>query len=298
MAAAAVGYVGFALWAGWAEVTAALGRISGLGIVVALLCSLTNYGLRFVRWQMYLRQMGHAVPVAASGQIYVAGFALTITPGKAGELLRSVLLKPYGVAHTQTVAAFFSERLADLLAIILLVLFGLTLYPQAQPVVAVGLGMVLLALAMLIWPGWVALLRQKTQAAGKLNHLLKQILRMLRTARSCHRPAVLLPAFALGLLAWSAEAVATYWILWQMGLDIAFSFAVFAYALAVLAGALSFLPGGLGSTEAVLTALLVTQGIALPEALAATVIIRLSTLWFAVTLGGIAWLRQQPPASH
>ena len=53
----------------------------------------------------------------------------------------------------------------------------------------------------------------------------------------------------------------------------------------MLAGAVSFLPGGLGGTEATMVGLLAWSGMALPDAVAATVLIRVCTLWFAVLLG-------------
>jgi len=73
-----------------------------------------------------------------------------------------------------------------------------------------------------------------------------------------------------------------------LGVDIQITFSVFIYSVAMLAGALSFLPGGLGGTEAVMVSLLLWKNVLLPDAVAATVLIRLTTLWFAVILGGIA----------
>jgi len=58
------------------------------------------------------------------------------------------------------------------------------------------------------------------------------------------------------------------------------------YSVSVLAGALSFIPGGLGSTEAVMVLLLTLVGVNTPAAIAATLICRLATLWFAVIIGG------------
>ena len=57
------------------------------------------------------------------------------------------------------------------------------------------------------------------------------------------------------------------------------------YAISVLAGAVSFIPGGLGSTEAVMGLLLVLVGAEPATAIAATIICRLATLWFAVVIG-------------
>ena len=61
--------------------------------------------------------------------------------------------------------------------------------------------------------------------------------------------------------------------------------ATFVYAFASLAGAVSMLPGGLGVAEGSLTALLAGFGTPLPEAAAATLLVRSVTLWLAVALG-------------
>ncbi len=53
----------------------------------------------------------------------------------------------------------------------------------------------------------------------------------------------------------------------------------------MLAGAVSFLPGGLGGAEAAMLTLLIYGGLELPEAAAVTLVIRITTLWFAVLLG-------------
>ncbi len=80
---AAAGYLGFSLWSGWREVSQALQSVGTLGICLVLLMSLTNYGLRFIRWQGYLKPLGHPVAWWPSLKIYLAGFALTTTPRKS-----------------------------------------------------------------------------------------------------------------------------------------------------------------------------------------------------------------------
>jgi len=52
-----------------------------------------------------------------------------------------------------------------------------------------------------------------------------------------------------------------------------------------IAGALSFLPGGLGVTEGTMTLALVRWHLDRATAVAATLLTRLATLWFAVLLG-------------
>ena len=290
--ASALGYLGFSLWGGWQAVSAAISEVGLLGIVIALGLSSLNYALRFVRWQIYLGVLGHRLPWRPSLGIYLAGFALTTTPGKAGEALRGVLLKTWNVPYPHSFAAFFSERLSDLFAVVLLALFGLALYPAAQPMVIAGLALIAAALLMLSQRRLLERLA-KAAASGhsRLHRLLGHLLEVLIQAQHCHRLSLLPVLTLLSVMAWGAEALAFHWILVWMGADIGLTFAVFVYALAMLAGAISFMPGGLGGAEAVMVALLMWKGMASADAIAATVLIRLATLWFAVGIGALMLMR-------
>lgn len=287
--AAAGGYLAFSLWGGWQEVIDAFLHIGLLGTLIALLLSLVNYGLRFVRWQIYLNKLGHSIAWLPSLRIYLSGFALTTTPGKAGEAFRGVLLKQRNVPFPATFAALISERLSDLVAIVLLTLVGLSEYPQARGMVFVGVLGIAIVLACIssrtvlnYMQRWASL------RTGKLYKLLAQLAHLLNEARRCHTPGLLILATLISVVSWGAEAIAFYLVLEWLGADISFSFAIFVYAISMLAGALSFLPGGLGGAEAIMISLLVLKGMAMPAAIAATVFIRLATLWFAVLIGLLA----------
>lgn len=282
----AAGYIAFSMWGGWHQVGGAMARVGALHMAAILFMSLVNYGLRFVRWQAYLHALGHPVPWRPSLPIYLAGFALTTTPGKAGEALRGVLLQPWGVPYARSFAAFFSERLSDLLAIVLLALLGLAAYPDAGPVVAAGVLLVLAGAAVLSQGRAIDALERSLAARNdRLSRMGRPVLQVLAQARRCQRFGLLAAATLLSVSAWGAEAVAFHWLLGWMGAEMPLVFAVFVYAVAMLAGALSFLPGGLGGAEAVMVALLVWKGMPAADAVAATVLMRLATLWFAVVIG-------------
>ncbi len=286
---AMAGYLLVSLWGGWQEVYTALLRIGFTGTLLVLSMSLVNYGLRFLRWHWYLHELGHVVPWRPGLRIYLSGFALTTTPGKAGEMIRALLLRAHGVPVPTTFAAFISERLSDLVAILLLTLLGLAQYPQARMPVGVALLLLTAVLLVLSSPRplrW--LVQQGAEGAGRLRGLLAHVGTTLLSARRCHRPGLLLGATLISIVAWGAEALAFYWVLDWLGADVGLAFAVFVYAVSMLAGAVSFLPGGLGSAEAVMLSLLALAGMTLPDAIAATVFIRLATLWFAVLLGLVA----------
>ncbi|MDR0735348.1 MAG: flippase-like domain-containing protein [Zoogloeaceae bacterium] len=282
---AILGYLGFALWSGWEDVAAAARKIGLAGIGLALVLSLVNYALRFIRWQMYLAALGHRVAWRPSLRIYLAGFALTATPGKAGEALRGLWLQRWRVPFPDSLAAFLSERLSDLLAILLLVLIGLAAHPSMRWLVIMGAAGMLLAFLLVFSQRLQEGLARRVRGEGGVARLLHYFLHTLRQTRRCHSARLFAAASVLSLIAWFAEAFALYLLIRWMGHETLLAQAVFVYAVSMLAGALSFLPGGLGGAEAVMGGLLVFFGMSGPEAVATTILIRASTLWFAVAIG-------------
>lgn len=63
----------------------------------------------FLRWHGYLRALGAQVPLGRDLLIYVASFDFTVTPGKAGEAVRSVYLRASGVPWSPGLAALAVE---------------------------------------------------------------------------------------------------------------------------------------------------------------------------------------------
>lgn len=284
---AALLYLGFVLFADREAVFAALRRV-GLSVLVAIFTlSLVNYLLRFWRWQRYIAAFGHILPWRRHFLYYLAGFTLTVTPGKAGEAVRSLYLHQYGVTYAQSLAALFVERLLDVLAMSLLALLILLARPDYAWLVAVA-WMLTLGLGGLVTRPW---LPEKLRVWGqghRYEHRLGQLARLLDSAVVLLRPGYLLFGLSLGVLSWGLEGLSLYWIAQEVGVGISLETGIGIYAIAVLAGALSFLPGGLGGTEAVMGVLLVAFGADGASAVAITLLCRIATLWFAVTLGGVA----------
>lgn len=286
VAAGTAGYLGVAFWSGWREVQEAVRHVGPGLILLSLLLSLCGYLLRAERWGLYLRQDLHPMPRARNWHIYFAGFALGTTPGKAGEMIRGLLLRPWGVPLHHAVAMFFSERLADLAAILLLAFIGLHDTPRGAPFLWVLLPAVLAGL-LLLRTAWPERLLRRLAGGREALYWLADV---AASSRPFWRGGLLWRAQGLSCLAWLAEGLGAWCVMHALQPELGLSHGLFVYGFAMLVGALSFLPGGLGGTEATMTGLLVLKGMALPQAVAATVIIRLATLWFAVALGLVALL--------
>ncbi|MDN5870263.1 MAG: flippase-like domain-containing protein [Nitrococcus sp.] len=290
---AAVGVVLYAALLAGADPSAtiaAVARVSGLSWLLILGLSLLNYVLRFLRWDGYLRYLGNQLPFARHFAIYMAGFALTTTPGKAGEAIRSVYLKPFGVGYERSIAVLYTERLVDAISIALLATLLVAMPAPGYRWSAVIASIFVVALLLL----------QRAPALNAVARLvaslpLPRMRRAAQRALDCLRQATVLLRFRLlllgvgvGLISWGAEAVAFYHVAHVLDIPIGPVVAIGIYATAMLVGALSFLPGGLGSTEAVMVSLLVLAGAPVPAAVATTTVVRVATLWFAVVLGVVA----------
>jgi hypothetical protein len=275
------------------SVTAALVRV-GIPVLLGILgLSLLNYLLRFVRWQIYLKRLGHQVPWATSLRIYFAGFALTTTPGKMGELMRGVLLKPLGVPLIESSAAFFSERAADLLVILLLssAVFWL---PQRH---AAGHRPVRL--------------RRRHHRPGPVSGLAAcacQLGRKRNRARWKRAIAHLYPGPRFPALLPLDHAVLRRRSrpdrLGRRSLRLSLAAGCLGHRYTGRCRSSSIpspcwsaaprpLPGGLGGSEAVMMALLIANGLPEAAAVTATLICRLATLWFAVALGAVFLARSR-----
>ena len=99
--------------------------------IILLALSLASYSARLLRWIGFLKRSQVKLSLARHASIYFAGFALTTSPGKVGELVCSFYLKPYGVSYSTSIAAFFSERLLDLIGIMALAA-GTALQPDSS----------------------------------------------------------------------------------------------------------------------------------------------------------------------
>lgn len=258
----------------------------GPGQWLALLgLSLGNYGLRFLRWHTYLRALGARVTLGRDLLIYVAGFAFTVTPGKAGEAVRSFYLRGVGVPWSPGLAALAVERVLDLTVILMLAALALRVFAdQAVPALLL-VGLVAGLLVGLTRPRVARALLGRLPRSGRWGRLARGTTAILDDARLLLAPRRLLVGLGLGLLAWAAEAWGFYLLLQWLGVAAAPGHAMGIYAVGMLSGALSFLPGGLGGAEAAMIALLVAGGAVFGTAVLATVICRAVTLWFAVVLG-------------
>jgi uncharacterized protein (TIRG00374 family) len=281
---------------GFESLIGALSQMQAQTLAAVLSLSLFNYVIRFVRWHGLLGRLGCQVPMRLHFLYYLAGFALTLTPAKAGEALRGWYLSRHGVAYAQTLAALLVERVLDLLAILLLAMLWLTRDPRLLWTALAMSGVILGFVAALRLP-WIRSRLARLSGHGRSGQFADFVLRLTQDAHDLLHLRRLLPGLMLGLLAWGAEGYGLYLLGQQLDIPMDTLTAIGIYAAATLVGALSFLPGGLGGADLSMGGLLLLTGAPAAAALSATMICRLATLWFAIAIGAavVAWLEWRQP---
>lgn len=267
-------------------------RLTGFAwpaFAIALALAFTNYAMRFVRWQLYLRRQRVVVPVASSAIVFGAGLSLSITPAKLGELVKSYLLREmHDVPAPRTAPIVVAERVSDLIALLVLSVIGVAAYGVDPTLVAIAGAVIGVGLVMLAWPRPTRAMIALATRPARLRRLRAPLLETLEGLAALCRPVPLVIATAIAVPAWACECVGFAVICNAFpGVHVELGLAIVIYAGTTIAGALSFLPGGLGVTEGAMTLALVNGSAHLDRAtaVAATLLTRLATLWFAVALG-------------
>jgi glycosyltransferase 2 family protein len=254
-----------------------------------LALSLINYSLRFVRWEIYLRALGTRLPLGRSCGVFLTGFLLSVTPGKAGELGKAWLVRELGGGPALRVApAVLAERVTDVLGVAALLAVGALPFPGGPWWAAMGLAAVALGAAVFTrerWAVWLFGRLERLPFVGARAGALATIYQGLRSLLS---PGLLTMGLLVSTLAWGAEGAGFVVAVRAYAPHTTFLAGLFDYTASTVLGSASMLPGGLGAADGALTALLRAQGLDTARATLITFIIRGATLWFAVLLGLLA----------
>lgn len=283
-------YLGSVIYLGWEDSVKLVNKITLSGWLGLISCSLTSYALRYLRWNYYITTLEYLIPHRQHILYYLSAFALTITPAKVGETIRSLYLFNHGVSYSKSIAAFFTERLLDLMVVTSL--SSLLLFQHADyQIFIILLSIFILLIILLIKSNYLSEFTQyclKKIQSPKIKSLLNSLISLVSHSKSLLQIKPLSIGAILGIIAWTVQGTAFYLLLSQLGFNIPIHIAISIYSIALIAGALSFIPGGIGSTEIVMGIFLYYFGAPKDIVVIAPIIIRLTSLWFAVAIGLIS----------
>ncbi|MEM4736139.1 MAG: lysylphosphatidylglycerol synthase transmembrane domain-containing protein [Candidatus Thorarchaeota archaeon] len=303
-ALAIVVYLVLALYAKIEDVLSALSTVPMWILPTMMVLSFTNYLIRFGKWQYFLGKVGVSIRPSDSFKVFLAGFTLTATPGKMGEMVKGIFCKDLtGAPIAKTSPIVLSERLTDMLALVVLAavgyIGGLSQGNELVLMAIVGALVLLAAIVLGKREFYQKIVRRLVKSRG-LNRFSDSCDHVEDTMVRTLTPRSLIWTTGISIPGWFVECV-ELWLLLSVltGLGtpslsseslVLLAQATFVHAGASVVGAvLVFLPGGLGGYEGFAQAVLErVLGIARASAFAAVLIIRSVTLWFSVAVGFVA----------
>lgn len=285
------GLIGLAAATGWQDTRDQLMQLGPVQIVGLLALSLLNYMMRALRWHVFARQIGLPPGLMRDIRHFLGGFLMSVTPGRVGELVRiRWIRRETGLPMDRTAPLFLVDRAADLVAMAVILGAALALSASgitgAVPLAALALGTAVIATRPRLLAALVTL---TYRTLGCWPRLFARLRSMARALRHFSHSGGLALAITLGGVGWMAEGVAFYLLLGWLGADIGVWTAIAIFVFSTLAGGLTGAPGGLGGAEAAMIALLTLEGLPPETCIAATAVIRVTTLWFAIGLGAIVF---------
>ncbi|MFC7176574.1 lysylphosphatidylglycerol synthase transmembrane domain-containing protein [Halosegnis marinus] len=304
----------FVLGVGLDQVTRALAEADPRWLAVGCLSTAACLALWGKAWQVVLRVAGIDVAYRRLVVTYFAAtFANYVTPlGQAGgePFIAYVLSRDTDATYEESLASVVTADLLNLLPFFSFSAVGLSvlLLQSSLPAAAKGLAQGLLAMALgvpaLVVVGWRfrervrgGLLRLAEPVAGLTDRLsVEGIAARIdglyeAFGRIAQDRVALVEAVAFAYLGWVFFALPLYFAGQTLGFaSITPLLVLFVVPASTLAG-LTPSPGGLGGVEAALVALLVAlTGLTLAQGLAAALVYRVMSYWFALALGGLAAL--------
>ena len=244
----------------------------------------------FLRWNLLLKNSNIKIPLKENLKIYFAGFALAVTPGKFGELIKSQIMKTkFDVPHRTASSLVLVERLYDLAGAIVVSFIGILLIGIGEYVIA-GASIVLISIFVMI--SSKKLFQNVLKIIGKIKFTQKYTVPLsesYETIQTSTKGKIVFTSILTTSAYWLLESLGVYFILLSFDINLLnYVHVIATYTSSLILGAASFIPGGLGVVEGSLVGLLNFQGVDISDAFVLVVLIRLFTLWYSVIIGFIA----------
>ncbi|MDQ4106083.1 MAG: flippase-like domain-containing protein [Actinomycetota bacterium] len=280
-------YLVLSILSGFDDLRAALANFRWSLIPVILGLVFVSYVGRYFRWIYYLKALDVYVPPKVNAAIFTAGLSMTISPGKLGEVLKSLFIRQVnGTPVARTAPIVLAERVTDGTGMIVWGLLGALAFSRGPGLMFLFLAVTVVGVVVLR-SKWLSLLAERVlERLPLVNRLSGHLGAFHGASDEVLSTRSLVVTTLISFVTWGFEILAVYLCAIGIGVDIPFLMLVFIFAVSSILGSMSMLPGGIGAAEAGLAGQFVTiAGLSSGVAVALTMVIRFATLWFAILLG-------------
>jgi len=246
-----------------------------------------TWGVLFLRWNLLLKNSAIDIPLKDNFMIFISGFALGVTPGKVGELIKAQLLKnKFNIPRSKTAPLVIVERFYDFFAIAIISLFGILVFEYSIyifTILAIG---IIIFLTITSSEKLFLKFLQKIEKIKFLRNFSSELPKSFTIIQKSTRGKIFPLSIILSVIFWILDSIIAYLTLLSFGIDIIDYFVLMSiYTSSIILGVISFLPLGIGVVEGSLVGFLSLNGIEFPLATAIVVFIRFFTRWIGVMAG-------------
>ena len=246
-----------------------------------------TWGVLFLRWNLLLKNSAIDIPLKDNFMIFISGFALGVTPGKVGELIKAQLLKnKFNIPRSKTAPLVIVERFYDFFAIAIISLFGILVFEYSIYIFTILSVGIIIFLTITSSEKLFLKFLQKIEKIKFLRNFSSELPKSFTIIQKSTRGKIFPLSIILSVIFWILDSIIAYLTLLSFGIDIIDYFVLMSiYTSSIILGVISFLPLGIGVVEGSMVGFLSLNGIEFPLATAIVVFIRFFTRWIGVMAG-------------
>ena len=246
-----------------------------------------TWGVLFLRWNLLLKNSAIDIPLKDNFMIFISGFALGVTPGKVGELIKAQLLKnKFNIPRSKTAPLVIVERFYDFFAIAIISLFGILVFEYSIYIFTILSVGIIIFLTITSSEKLFLKFLQKIEKIKFLRNFSSELPKSFTIIQKSTRGKIFPLSIILSVIFWILDSIIAYLTLLAFGIDIIDYFVLMSiYTSSIILGVISFLPLGIGVVEGSMVGFLSLNGIEFPLATVIVVFIRFFTRWIGVMAG-------------
>ncbi len=285
---AVVVYLIMGIYADFGNLLSAIESFNWIFALIMLILITIAYFIRFLKWNFFLKSADVHLNLKDNLFVFFSGLGMTITPAKVGEIWKGWLIKDInGESLSKTVPVVITDRVTDLIGLIILSLTGVLYYRS---------GISILIVLILIFIGFFASIRSKKISGKIISMLENRAEKYSKDIKTMHviflqlmNPKNMTLMSFLSAFAWFFECLALFLVIVGFGQFLSVILSTFVFSFASLVGAVSMIPGGIGIAEATISGMLQYLGLNSVDSIGISIIIRFGTLWYGAILGFLVY---------
>lgn len=295
----------------WHQVKLAVEKSDWRLIVVAIVVVLLAYLWRVIRWQAFLKPL----TPASLYQVWIAtcvGFAAVLTIGRAGEVVRPVVL-PMRDPRVRPAASFVTimvERLYDTITVVLMFSVNLLWFNPTSDAADLSrvriigftfLALLVIVVAFLIWfrlrsqtlIAWLdGRIKPRSDLVVRLKHALLSTLEQLATALTVLADIRLLAiSIFWSFVLWGSVVLANLLVCRAFGIQFGVSQIIFVLGCSMVGSVVPTPGGAAGAFHAATAGALILLGVGRDQAAAVAIVLHLVDFGPAALFGLFYFLR-------